>query len=111
MQTGFQYLPDFFLAQGGEAVALQHLPEEAVGELPGLVLSVLAQLRQMLHQKAHHSLLQGGQVEQVGHAVKFQVVHTAQLLHHIPINMQMNAYTYRIFLEMYDLFMILLIYI
>lgn len=91
-QTHFQYLPYLLLAQGGEAVTLQHLPEEAVGELQGLVLPALAQLRQMLHQEAHHGLLQGGEVEQVGHAVQLQVVHTAQFLHSEYINMQINAH-------------------
>lgn len=78
--TGSPYLPYLLLAQGGEAVTLEYLPQEAVGELQGLVMPVLAQLRQMLHQEAHHGLLQGGQVEQVRHTVQFQVVDTAQLL-------------------------------
>ncbi|TNN64592.1 hypothetical protein EYF80_025219 [Liparis tanakae] len=78
--TGKRYLPYLLLAQRGEAVALQRLPEEAVGQLQGLVLPALAQLRQVLHQEAHHGLLQGGQVEQVGHAVQLQVVHAAQFL-------------------------------
>lgn len=74
------YLPYLLLAQGGEAVTLQHLPQEAVGQLQSLVLPALAQLRQVLHQEAHHGLLQGREVEQVGHSVQLQVVGAVELL-------------------------------